>query len=238
VQYSFASGLWLVLLVTAVVIDSYRNYYWHDLFYAALCALFFLVLRASPWASLPILFLLYLTRESTIVLVGVLALVAAMQRRWKFCVLAVFVGLAAMRADSALFAHALANQHGLAPALLDILKVPYNFALNVCGLEFWTNTNAATLHPPIWVVHVPAWLHLGNIREVGYSGFFWERPVRTLLIMSTAFGILPLAVVRAAKRNWRRLLLSQFQMATAVFYGALMFVLTPLMGTLPDRYVL
>src|SRR5215469_9249061 len=58
-------GLWLILLVTPTILDSYRNYYWQDLFYAALCAPFFLLLRTRPWTTLPILFLLYLTREST-----------------------------------------------------------------------------------------------------------------------------------------------------------------------------
>jgi hypothetical protein len=36
--------------------DAFRTYYGHDLFYAALYALFFLVLRASPWSSLLFLF--------------------------------------------------------------------------------------------------------------------------------------------------------------------------------------
>jgi len=52
-QYSTAGALWIFLIFSSSVIDAFRNYYGHDLFYAALCALFFLVLRASPWSSLP-----------------------------------------------------------------------------------------------------------------------------------------------------------------------------------------
>src|SRR5215469_5906320 len=32
-------GVWLLLLATPVLLDAYRNYYWQDLFYAALCTL-------------------------------------------------------------------------------------------------------------------------------------------------------------------------------------------------------
>ena len=270
------AGLWLLLLVTPTILDSYRNYYWQDLFYAALCALFFLLLRARVWTALPILFLLYLTRESTLLLVLGLVFVAAVRREWKFGLAAALVGVAGMKVDAALVARALPNHHGISTALLDVLKIPYNFAFNVCGLEFWTNTNAATLDPPTWVARVPAWLHLGNIREIGYSGFSWTRPAQTLLILSTAFGLLPIAIIRAAKnprnshrfssvtsrsedavlgqqqkrylgalenfprvRNlWRHLLLGRRDIAVASVYGTLVFVLTPLIGTTPSRYVL
>lgn len=237
-DYSSAGRLWLLLLVTATVVDAYRNYYWQDLFYAALCAFFFLMLRANPWISLPLVFLLYLTRESTIVLVASLVAVSLLRRRWTFGFAILVVGLAAMKIDSALVARGLPNNQGIPIVLLDVLKVPYNFAFNVCGLEFWIDTNAATLGPPIWTTHVPTWLHLGNIREVGYCGFFWERPARALLTMSTAFGILPLAVIRTAARDWERLLQERFDILTALLYGALMFLLTPLVGTSPARYVL
>lgn len=148
-EYSSASGIWLFLLVTATLVDQYRNYYWHDLFYAALCALFFLALRANVWISLPLVLLLYMTRESTIVLVVALVAVAAVRRRWGLCFAAALVGLIGMKLDSALLARALPNKHGIPVFFLDLLKLPYNFAYNICGLEIWTNTNASTLPPPI-----------------------------------------------------------------------------------------
>jgi hypothetical protein len=209
-----------------------------------------------------------------------LVFTAALRREWKFGLAAALVGLAGMKVDSALVARALPNHHGISIALLDVLKIPYNFALNVCGLEFWTNTNAATLDPPTWVARLPAWLHLGNIREVGYSGFSWTRPAQTLLILSTAFGLLPMAIIGPAvgdsgdsnppsqvnprskdavpgqQQNresrklrdlknlwgvsdlWRQQKLCRPDIAAASAYGALIFVLTPLIGTTPSRYVL
>jgi len=237
-DYSYAGGLWLFFLMTAAVVDAYRNYYWHDLFYAAVCALFFLALRTNVWMALPVLFLLYLTRESTIILVAAFVLIAAVRREWKICAAAAAVGFVAMRVDAALLARALPNNEGISLVLLDFLKIPYNFIHNILGLELWTNTIAATTDPPIWTMHVPAWLHIGQMREIGYSGFFWENPARTLLALLTAFGILPLVVIRAVARNWKPFLRERFDILTALVYGGLMFALAPLVGTDPERYIL
>jgi hypothetical protein len=236
-EFPSSPALWLLLAVTATIVDQYRNYYWHDLFYAALCALFFLALRAKWWLSLPLVFLLYVTRESTLVLVVALVAIGAFRRQWAFCFSALVVGLAGMGVESTIVARAAPDQHRIPMFLLDALKVPYNFLLNFCGLEFWTNTIAATTGPPKWIANVPAWIHLGNIHQVGFVDFSWERPARTLLVLSTAFGILPLVVIRAA-RGPARLLLRRLDLVTACVYGGLMFLLAPLQGTTPARYIL
>jgi hypothetical protein len=237
-ECSLTPWLFLFLVATANVVDEYRNYYWHDLFHAALCVLFFLALRTNKWVSLPILLMLYMTRESTILLVAILALVAMLRRQWGFAFSVLLVGVAGMKATSMLMAHAMPNKHGISMLTLDTLKLPFNFALNICGLEFWTNTNAATLDAPRWVANVPGWLHLGNIRQVGYSGFQAARPLRVLVLMCSAFGILPVPVIRAVARGVVRLLQIRFDCAIAFAYGGLMFVLAPLVGTLPSRYIL
>lgn len=229
------------LLATAIVVDQYRNYYWHDLFYAMLCAAFFLVLRASRWAGLPILVLLFLTRESTIVLALVVVIVAAVRREWAFCSAALGTGILGFGGSKWLADRALPNHHGIPIALLDLLKIPYNFALNVCGLEFWTNTNATTTLDPLkWVVNLPPWVHLGNIHQIGYCGFFWQRPAKVLTLMSSAFGALPLLLVLAFVRRQAPSFFVRVRSdyAIAVAYGGLMFILAPLTGTIPARYIL
>jgi len=237
-EFPWTPWLFLPLVATATVVDEYRNYYWHDLFYAALCALFFLALRMNRWVSLPILLMLYMTRESTILLVAVLVLVAMLRRQWGFLVSVLLVGMAGMKATSMLMARAMPNHHGVSMLTLDVLKVPFNFALNICGLEFWTNTNAATLDPPRWVADVPSWLHLGNIRQVGYCGFHGVRPLGMLVLMCSAFGTLPALVIRAVTRGGVRLHNQRFDCAVAFVYGGIMFVLAPLVGSIPSRYIL
>jgi hypothetical protein len=231
--------LYISLAATAIVIDQYRNYYWHDLFFAALLAVFFLTLRINPWISLPILLLLFVTRESTFILVFAIALIAAFRREWIFSASALVLGALGARVNSRLVAHALPQHHGIPVFLLDLLKIPYNFALNVCGLEFWTNTNAATISDPLkWVADLPPWIHLGNIHQIGYCGFFVDRPVKLLLLALTAFGTMPLLVALSLLKGYGRPLLQKLDCAVAVLYGGLMFVLAALTGTNPARYVL
>lgn len=230
--------IWVLLPATATVIDQYRNYYWHDLFYAALCALFFLALRADWRLSLPVLFALYLTRESTFVLVLAMVAVAALRRRWMLAASALLVGIAGMAVVSRVMAHSLPNNEGLPVFLLDVLKIPYNFALNFCGLELWTNANAATVGAPRWVADVPAWLHLGKIRQIGFIGFTWDRPVQLLVVACTAFGTLPVLLGRLMANGWGRELFRRFDLTVAWGYGAMMFLLAPLTGTTPLRYEL
>jgi hypothetical protein len=230
-------GVWLLLPATATLVDQYRNYYWHDMFYAVLCALFFLVLRENLWLGLPIVLALYLTRESTIILIPCLVAVALLRRQWAFGLSALVAGILAMLLSSHLNSHALTNRQGVPMLVLDALKMPFNFALNVCGLEFWANTNAGYLGKPRWIADVPSWLHLGNIHQVGYVGFTWQRPVQLLVILLSAFGTLPVLVGRVVASGWSRRLLDRFDYAVAFAFGATMFFLAPLQGTTPARYV-
>jgi hypothetical protein len=231
--------LYLSLAVTPIVVDQYRSYYWHDLFFAALLAIFFLVVRANRWMSLPILFLLFMTRESAMILAFAFIAVAALRREWLLSSLAIVVAAAGAKATGALVSHALPQHNGLPVLVLDLLKIPYNFALNVCGLEFWTNTNAATITDPLkWVANVPPWLPLGKIHQIGYCGFFVERPVKLLLLALSAFGVMPMFVALSVIRGNREILFKKFDYSVAILYGALMFVLAALTGTNPARYVL
>lgn len=237
-EFGASPSLWLLLAVTAPLIDSYRNYYWQDLFFAALCVLYFLVLRVNWWLSLAFIPLLFVTRESVVVLVAATVLVTAASRKWKLCFSGLAVGLVGTAIKSRFVAHALPNRHGISVGMLDALKIPYNFLLNICGLEFWTNTIAEFAGPPEWVRNLPSWVHLGNIHQIGFSGFHWDRPVRTLVVMASGFGLVPLVAWRSTKQERMRGLSQRTDMAIACVYGILMFILVPLQGTAPGRYIL
>jgi len=229
----------LPLVATAVLIEHYRDYYWHDLFYTALCAAFFLVLRANRWASLPFLYLLYVTRESTIVLVAAVVIAAAGERAWKFCAGATLAGFAGFQTTHYFVARAAPSHHGISMALLDALKIPYNIAYNIFGLEFWTNTSVDYVGEiPKWAVKVPAWLPLGNIHEVGFYAFVWHKPIELLVVLASAFGVLPLLIPFVFDLDQRRKILNRIDLQIAFIYGMLAFLLTPLIGTVPARYIL
>ena len=230
---------WLfpVLAATALVVDQYRNYYWQDLFDAVICAAFLFVMARNKWVSLPLLFLLYLTKESAIVLVFVIVIVAVMKGQRTYGAATALVGVAALVVSGLLVAQAVPNKHGIPVIVVDVLKVPYNFCFNVLGIEFWTNTNADTIMAtPTWIVNLPAWLHFGNIRQFGYCGFDWRRPAHLLILLGSAFGALPTLLLR--RDLFTRIWKSDLIIPVAAYYGLLMLLLTPLVGTDPQRYVL
>jgi len=231
---SDSSTAWLVLplLATPVLVGNLCNYYFADLFFAALCAVFFLTQQFSLWLSLPVLFLLHLTRESTIVLTAALIIVSLYDGRKGFAATVLAVGIFGLAVTSRFAHRGIPNKHGLSTVLFDVLKVFYN-AAHLFGLLFWTDTNALEIvRRPIWTIHV----HFGTIREFGFCGFDWAFPAMTLLIMSSAFGVLPLQLAIRYFRDWKAP--ASLDQRTAALYGALAFLMTPLVGNWIGRYVL
>jgi hypothetical protein len=217
------------LLVMPPAIIAFQHYYLGEVFHAALTGTFFLLFALNEWLAIPLLFLLQLTRESTTILSAVI--VAIMFRRNpRYSVVAILAGGAGIYVASR-FAVAAANPHHLPAAIFYALKLAYNFALNLLGLAFWTDTNGATIFcHPVWIVDV----HLGSIRRVGFCGFEWWHPVLTLIAMGLSFGVMPLVLVR----GWRIVAGSpRADLRIAFWYGLANFALAPFIGTTVDRYV-
>jgi len=154
-------------------------------------------------------------------------IVALMKGHRGFAAASGGVGAVAMAISAALVAHALPSKHGVSTIVFDALKVAYNSCYNLLGLEFWTNTNADSIKTtPIWVVNLPPWLHLGNIRQFGYCGFDWRRPADVVILLGSAFGTLPILLLR--RNLFTRIWKSDLTVTVAALYGLLMLVLAPL----------
>ena len=224
----------LPLLATPPLIAGLGYYYIQDLFFVTLCALFFLIMRFSLWLSLPILLLLHLTRESTILLSLALIVTSVSERRIGIAAGVLAVAAFGVAVTNHFVHQALPNKHGLSTLLFDGLKMLYNGA-HTFGLVFWTDTNAAQIErSPIWTIDV----HFGNIRRLGFCGFDASYPALTFLVMSSAFGILPLCfTIRSIRDNWRSRL-ATLDLRTAALYGAVAYAITPLIGSWTSRYVL
>lgn len=238
VYYAIEGCSWVLLFfaATPILIDQYRNYYWADLFYLAVWLVFLLLLRWNKWLSLPMVLALYLTRESTIMLVVSLFIVGALQGKRLFAAGSIVTGLAGASLVSLRVSDALPNTHGISVWMLDLLKIPFNFALNILGISLWTNTIAATNLPPVRSFNLPNFLQVGNIVQVGYIDWSWARPAALALFLMAAFGAL-LAIV------FRRIRLGSMgnertDLAVSRIFGSLMLLLTPLAGTTPARYIL
>ena len=217
------------LLVPGFIL-AFRAYYFPELFYAALTAVFFLVLSANVWLALPFLFALHITRESTVLLTVTLALVMARRNRL-YALAVIVVGIAGLSISSALAARGLPNHHGIQGPLFDLLKVLYNIAHNLLGLVFWTDTNALTTDcRPEWLIRV----HIGSIRQLGFCGFQWKEPATTIVALASSFGVLPLLIIRGRARLFEGTAMSE----VATWYGALSLIAAPLIGTAVARYTL
>ena len=217
------------LLAMAVVVDAFRTYYIPDLSYAALCAVFFLTLRRNIWLALPLLFCLHLTRESTIILTLIVAVVM-FRLHGAFSAAVLAVGLIGMTSTSALVARGLPNHHGMSTLIFDFLKLAYNVSANFMGIVLWTDTNAATTGcAPSWSMSV----HVGAIRRLGVCHLQWWRPLATLVSLASAFGILPLLVWRARDKAAPRI-----DLKIAYWYGLVSLMAAPLIGGRVARYTL
>ncbi len=239
--YAFQLKLnpWLLipLLSVPAVITLYRGYYFQDLFHAMLLAAFFVLYSFSAWAALPLLLLLHLTRESTLLLSVWLVVVSLRRRAWALALSIAAVAIIGMSVTNAAVHAALPNKHGMNLLELYVLKVPYAFCNNLLGLVFWTDTNAATINcVPSRVFNVAG--HLGSIHQVGFCGFRPRLILQTLAAFLAPFGVEPAIMARWLRKNWRALPTRGHVFQTAFGYGATCLILAPLIGTSPARYFL
>jgi hypothetical protein len=230
-------ALLIPLVCVPATITLYRGYYFHDLFHAMLLAAFFLVYSCWAWAALPILFLLHLTRESTILLSAWLVVISFRRRDWAYALSVVAIAALGMGVTTAAVHAALPNKHGLNALEMYVLKVPYAFCYNFLGLVFWTDTNASTINcSPSWVVNVAG--RLGSIRQVGFCGFQPSLILGTFAAILVPFGVQPAILARLLRERWRALPEYGHVFQTVFAYGATCLVLAPLIGPGPARYVL
>lgn len=217
------------LLFMAVVIQAFRTYYLPDLFYAGMCALFFAAFRRNIWLGLPLIFLLHVTRESTIFLTLITAAVM-FRRSTLFAATTIALGVAAMMVTSVLVARGVPNHHGMPTFAFDLLKIAYNTSANIFGVKLWTDTNGPTTGcDPVWTVAV----HVGAIRRLGLCSFQWWRPFATVIALASAFGTLPLFVRRS-----RHEVLLRADLEIAYWYGLVNLAFAPLIGGTVARYTL
>jgi hypothetical protein len=233
------AALLLPLALTPQIIYAFRSYYyWPEVFYSALLGIFFLVYRRRFWLSLPLLLALYVTRESTILLVLACVLVAATNRRWIEAGAAAVTGFIGATYTGWLVRRALPSSHHVSMPVLYAGKIGYNFFRSFLGVLFWSDTNAATIGcTPVHTWTVPSWIPLGAIHTVGYCGTNFWIPVFTVVLMSCVFGTLPVFAWKLLRHSdgWK-LLRAHPDLGVAAVYGALSFILAPLVGTATLRY--
>lgn len=232
------------LLATPFLIDLFQDYYLPDLFHAALLGLFFLSLFYKKlWPSLVLLFLLQLTRESTLLLALLFVIISISRGRWKAGLGAIAAAVLGILVTSYFASLGGPNIHQIGTILYLAAKVPYNFLKNIIGLVLWTNTfalNNPVKFPlePIWKMSLPGWLPSGAIDSIGIYTFDLTYPLITANVLLTTFGILPTILLACLAGKPKRLIgSSPLWVAVGLLYGSLSFLLGTSLGASVGRLV-
>ncbi len=211
--------------------DTLRYIFHPDAFYIFLTALFFLSLFYKKEAlSLIILFLLFLTRESTIIL-GLVLIILSWFRSKKFFAIATLIVIGvSLLVTSSISNLGQSNIHHLGNFVYTVFKFLYNFMANVFGTKLWVDTYHTCA--PIFKFSLPHLKIFGNIREAGFCGFDFSLPVNTLITLLTIFGIAPLIIFYCLKKNIKKILEElPFWAITALIYGLIFYFIGISAGT-------
>ncbi len=229
---------WFVpmLILLPFWVRNFTNYFLPDLLHAALCMGYLALLQRRRWGwASAMLVLMFLARESTLLLAGIAVLTLwwlAARRAALMQLAGTAVGIVASKFVAR---HAYANQHNINDTLYLIGKIPWNLSRNVFGLTLWTNT----LQPvtPIRVWNLPHWLPMGGIHQIGYGAYDSYYQISTAAQFLTAFGLgaciavflvwrTPLHKLLPAEEPW---------LCIAAIYGAVMFLIAPVLGAAMTR---
>ena len=233
------------IVLTPMVFHLFREIYMPDGMHAALAAVFFLlVAHGAWWCAVPLLFLMQVTRESTVLLTFFLVLSTAYHRMWKFAAAAIVFTLLGMGVVSHAAHQGLGNIHESNELVYLVGKVPFNLITNVTGIRMWTNTHAKNdpVHfpnKPIVSFDLPAWMPTGTMRQIGI--YYWDPdfPLTLVRVLLTHLGILPSLVFSVIA--WKRLRLVRDDRLSllglvALAYGVTSYLLVPCLGTALGRY--
>jgi hypothetical protein len=215
----------LLLLFNPLVIRSFREAIMPDLFFATLLSVFFICIYYSLlWQSLVMLFLLYFTRDNALFVCLALFLAAWWQSRLKW----VFGSLLALLVANILLSMATGgrgseNLYQISNLLYMILRIPKNLLYNVFGILIWNNIHPTVGIPAIKIA-IPGWLPLGALHSLGLCPWEPTIPLRTITLVLTTFGILPMLLAFILIKNYQVIKTTSLGILVAVIYGCMSFV--------------
>ena len=236
----------IAFLLTPFLVRLFQQYYLPDMFYAAILGLFFLCWgQYKLWWTLVLLFLLYITRESTILLSLTVALISVHKRWWRMLLGIIIATSLAIIVSNYVSSFGQLNIHATSDSVYLFGKIPFNFLKNILGIVLWTNTLAAN-NPTVFyntsllIVTLPSWLHMGAIHSIGVYTFAPLIAFNTISTLLTTFGALPVLVLLDFARYRRSMLNSHNTspiMLPALGYGLLSFFVGTSIGATVGRLV-
>jgi len=224
---------WMLLAAAAVPFwpQLFNGLVLPDLWYGAVLSITLLLLaRQRLIVAACMMFPLMVSRESTSLTLVCFLIAAWRPLRWPGRLLALGAGVAGTLLVQRLTLHNPGNPEHLPQSIYLFAKVPWNILRNFMGIEPWSN-----LYP--FLCQVPVWqhsLHLGPVSAVGVCSVSFQQPLAAISTASTTFGLLPLLLAFLWGRRRRtagRSVLLRF----CLIYGAISFLLAPMIGVWFDR---
>ena len=203
-----------------------------DLIFSAIlaCCLLLLDLKHYLLGAL-MMFPLFVTRESAILVLVCLVVAGWKRIRALDCLAALAASIAGMVIVKWLAAGAVPNREQLNPLLYLAGKVPWNFMKNIVGFALWNDRNTGDCASPVWQTRV----HLGGMQSIGVCAYNPGRQLETLWVALTCFGALLLVMVYILRRNPRLIWPESVMLRFCLLYGGIAFVLAPSLGASLQR---
>ncbi|MFC2157976.1 hypothetical protein ACFLT9_09085 [Acidobacteriota bacterium] len=226
------------VVLTPILLETYKYYYLPDLFFSALLALFFLSIsrRGINSLSIILLFMMVLSRESSALLLALVIVVIYWLNFRRKTILPVAAACGAGIVVVQYFSgFGKPNIHGVGNLLYLILKFVFNFLENIVGLKVVVNTFAE--FDPVYTVKLPEWLQFGLVDTLGFNGWYPMEQVYTLLALITRFGIGLVLFFFMAKYGRAQFKRFPLWAQIVVIYGLVSFFLAPFLGPDTSRLV-
>jgi hypothetical protein len=229
------SGVGWVILLPVSLIAFWANLFnglvLPDLLYAALTAIFLVLLWKQQYAVASLLLLpMQVCREATILLLFCFLIAGCRRFRFVHAGVAFLATYTGMRIVKVLAGSAGVNQEHLSPILYMAGKIPWNFSKNLLGFPLWNNLNKPC-EIPVWQTAI----HIGGLRSVGVCSFSPAIPMWTLSMALATFGLFPLLLIYIWRQNRLRFQGQSILARFCLVYGVASFLLAPMLGASVPR---
>ena len=222
----------LLMLFTPFTMYLFQSHINPDLFYSFIFSVFIIFLfYKKNWSILFFIPILFLTRESTILISIILIIILLVNNNKVLLLLTSASTLIAILLFNFFTDNSVINVHGLNSLLYLPMKFIYNSLFNIFGIELYANTfnyGIATASP-IYKFDLPTVIQFGDFKEIGIMAFDFSKPMETLFLFLTYFGIWPLIVMHSIKFD-NKILSKDLFLSLIIVYGLISFIITPFLG--------
>ena len=242
-----AFALSLLLLASPLWCIWGKNPYIQDVPLAAFEVAFFLLLLAGrAWFALVFLFLMILTRESSVLVAMALFACALLARRRNLAMACAVVIVAALALAAWLSRESPGNLGRMGTLAYMSTKAIAAGSSNLLGLPLWTDVHARELpwfYPdaPMWSAELPRWIGVGRVQRIGIYAFRPWNVVQTLGLWAIPLLMPALALFACRRLSAVKALLHPrlipLGVQVAVLTGIAFLALQPFSGYSPWRYV-